>query len=611
MVALPRTTIASPISITQNNHNTNGIAPSSTLTTTRTPAPPLRYVNIDVASADPIPTDPLPLTVEKRLLNDLPLPPFVSLSAPSTNSSSGANDTTGLIGGGSGGGDINDDGPVILDVGQKVVVRTQNVVLGVLFIVLGLVQVFYGFKFIRLTLFLMGFVSCAIIPILIMTRLNWQLTYFLFKPSHYAFWVWLLCALIGGVICFRFWDLGITFAGAFGGFALAVAIVGATDRQLSSVWRYVLLVVLVLLGAALATLHERVAVILCTSLGGAYMFMFGVDMFTQVGYREMIIIFNLIGKSLTYHPDRKVFIMIGCSFALAALGIIWECWHHETPILMDRKALFRIYGRPFGKRPATKDQNQDGKNGLDVLNQPMDDDFVVIEAPTEDASTPTSSAVENTAIANTTSTVSASKLESDSNSRSGSGHSSRTASIQEEHDDDKSEMKVGSVAKDESPHVQVLIEETDYQVGDIVGAPVVLGTHTESATVASSPMTTDTDASANLVSTNSNHSIESSIQRQDHHQHHSSSATATTTSRTFKISTSSSSSASTAVEPHPRPSTCVVQGEHYHSTTTASYTTSSSTTQSIAHTSSSTSAAETQSTSGTTTAIVDSPTAPF
>ena len=50
-------------------------------------------------------------------------------------------------------------GRLILDVGQKTVISTSNWVLGTILIIVGLVQVFYGFKFIRLTLILTGFMS--------------------------------------------------------------------------------------------------------------------------------------------------------------------------------------------------------------------------------------------------------------------------------------------------------------------------------------------------------------------------------------------------------------------------------------------------------------------
>ncbi|KAF9906861.1 hypothetical protein EC991_000225 [Linnemannia zychae] len=183
--------------------------------------------------------------------------------------------------------------------------------------------------------------------------IRWDLVYFLFKPAHYYFWLWFLLGLLGAILSFRYWDLGVAFAGGFGGFALAMGIIAAVNdsHNMTNVPRYILLAVLILGGAAIAIFYERFAIILGTSMGGAFLFMFGVDEFLQAGYREMIVIFDFAGKTLQYHPDRKVFIMIGCSLVLALLGIAWEYWHHAKPLLVDRRALFRIYGRPFGKRP--------------------------------------------------------------------------------------------------------------------------------------------------------------------------------------------------------------------------------------------------------------------
>lgn len=247
--------------------------------------------------------------------------------------------------------DNNDYGPLILDVGQHVKISRQNAGLGSTLILIGLIQVFFGFKFIRLTLFLTGFISWAVLAVFIMVRIHWDMLYAIFKPSLYYFWVWFLSGLVGGILSFRYWNLGVTFAGAFGGFAVAMGIIAVTTNKMGTVGRYVLLAIEILLGAAVATFYERFFIIVATSCGGAYMFMYGVDEFVQVGYREMIVILDFAGRTLTYHPNKQVFIMIGCSLVLALMGMAWEFWHHSRPVMMGRKALFRIYGRPFGKRP--------------------------------------------------------------------------------------------------------------------------------------------------------------------------------------------------------------------------------------------------------------------
>jgi hypothetical protein len=234
----------------------------------------------------------------------------------------------------------------------------------------------------------------AIAVMIIMVSLRWDITYFLLKPSKYYFWMWFLAGCLGAFLSFRFWDLGVTFSGAFGGFAVAMGIIAIFHTSLSNVGRYILLGLFVLFGAAIATFYERYSIILGTSFGGAYMFMYGVDEFVQVGYREMIVILRVVRKSLIYHPNTKVLIMIGCSLALACLGIAWEFWHHGKPLWIHQKALFRIYGRPFGKRPeklmGQRIKEMDWftyltgclclrrKTAEEVLYEDMEDSFVVV-----------------------------------------------------------------------------------------------------------------------------------------------------------------------------------------------------------------------------------------
>ncbi|KAF9935335.1 hypothetical protein FBU30_003125 [Linnemannia zychae] len=246
---------------------------------------------------------------------------------------------------------IPDGDGIILDVGQKVKLSKQNWGLGIVLILFGLIEVFYGFKFIRLSLIVTGFLLWATAAMVTMVAIRWDLVFTTFSVKFYYFWVWFLAGVTGATLSFRYWDLGVTFSGAFGGFAVAMGIIAIANIAFNNAGRYVLLAVLILSGAAFATFFERIFIILSTSFGGAYIFMFGVDQFVQVGYREMIVIFDFTGKTLTYHPSWDVYLMIGLSLILAGLGIAWEFWHHETPVLLDRKAVFRIYGRPFGKRP--------------------------------------------------------------------------------------------------------------------------------------------------------------------------------------------------------------------------------------------------------------------
>ncbi|KAF9438027.1 hypothetical protein BGZ76_010156 [Entomortierella beljakovae] len=246
--------------------------------------------------------------------------------------------------------DNNYDQPLLLDVGQRTVIGSQNKALGTILILLGLYLVFFGYKLMRMTLILMGFITWTVIVMFIIAVLRWDLVSELFHPAHYYFWMWVLAGFTGALLSIRLWYLGIMMIGGFGGFALSMGIIAACNSSLSNLHRLILLVFLICLGAGLSLSFERSTVILGTSLAGALILMFGLDEFLQEGYREMFIIFGFAGRILKYHPNRKVYIMIGSTLALACLGSIWEFWRHKTPLWMDREVLFWIRGHPFGKK---------------------------------------------------------------------------------------------------------------------------------------------------------------------------------------------------------------------------------------------------------------------
>ncbi|KAF9954770.1 hypothetical protein BGZ70_010456 [Mortierella alpina] len=479
----------------------------------------------------------------------------------------------------------DEDGPLILDVGQRTVVSSQNAVLGTILILIGLVQIFFGFKLIRLTLVLTGFVSWAVVAIILMVTLRWELAYQLFKPARYYFWMWVLAGLLGALLSFRYWDLGVSFAGGFGGFAVAMGIIAASNHSMSNVGRYILLASLILIGAAIATFYERFSIILGTSFGGAFMFMYGVDEFVQVGYREMIVIFRFAGKTLTYHPNKKVFTMIGCSLALALCGIAWEFWHHANPLLMDRKALFRIYGRPFGKRPRKlvgqrikRSVRSMGwyeyltgclclrrKTAEEVL---FEDEEACSESPiaavvheskhSEEGVAPGTSALHDLD----------EKLQGNCSPEPGAqcttGTSSETASVQNSEDQGESGISLSTLKP-----VQVVIEETDYQCMDD-DETVPVEAHTESIVLGDGGRTVSETRTASLATETT---TEYGSTRT---QHHATTTTTTTSTTSRSVSTAESTLPSIHGPQTPtRPGVSVVsESHHLHSSTSTSMSTS-------------------------------------
>ncbi|KAF9575275.1 hypothetical protein EC968_003627 [Mortierella alpina] len=484
----------------------------------------------------------------------------------------------------------DDDGPLILDVGQRTVVSSQNAVLGTLLILMGLVQVFFGFKLIRLTLVLTGFVSWAVVAAILMVTLRWELAYLLFKPARYYFWMWVLAGLLGALLSFRYWDLGVAFAGGFGGFAVAMGIIAAANHSMTNVARYILLAILILIGAAIATFYERFSIILGTSFGGAFMFMYGVDEFVQVGYREMIVIFKFAGKTLTYHPSKTVFIMIGCSLALALCGIAWEFWHHAKPLLMDRKALFRIYGRPFGKRPR-KLVGQRIKHSVRSMSwyeyltgclclRRKTAEEVLFEDEEADSESPVAVVVheskhtdDETAPGTTGSNDLNEKVQVSHSPGTdvldANGTSSETVSIQNSEDQGESGITLSTLEP-----VQVVIEEIDYQCKD--GEEMVpVETHTESFILSDNGRTVSETRTASLATETV---MEHGSTRT---QHHTTTTTTTTTTTSRSISTPESTLPSIRdLQTFTRPSVSALsESRHHHSSTSTSTSTSKSTSE--------------------------------
>ncbi|KAI8604062.1 hypothetical protein EDD21DRAFT_402356 [Dissophora ornata] len=364
----------------------------------------------------------------------------------------------------------------------RAVVSSEDATLGTFMILFGLVLVFFGFKLIRVTLFLTGFLSWAIVVIIIIATSRWDLAWMLFKPSYYYFWMWLLAGFIGGVLSFRFWDLGMIIAGGFGGFALGMGIIGAANDSIPMFGRYILLIGVIVLGATVAVFWERLSIILATSFAGAFMVMFGVDEFLQVGYREMMVIFEFAGKALTYHPDKKVYIMIGSSLALACLGIVWELLLHRTPFWEDRKVLFSVYGQPFGKRPlrlvGQKIMNGVRRKTAEDVLQGGDDSYVdgnghVVVGESQ-SQLPVSSELEEV-------TVEKPSEGSDTEVSNDSGISSMTPSSYRDHTDANTELPIDSALPPItlSP-IQIVIDDAEFEDSSS-DKTVPVGTHIESA----------------------------------------------------------------------------------------------------------------------------------
>lgn len=157
-------------------------------------------------------------------------------------------------------------------------------------IAVGLLFAFAGYKYFNVTLFLVGAAVAGFLSYAVMQT-------FMYKIEHnkvvgdinltpaLIVTITSVLAIIGGVITYKLRKVGTFVAGAAGGAAGAVMLNASVlvslpaPKNVPSLWLYIALVVLGVIGGMLALKVERVVFILATSLAGALGFVCGVGHF--------------------------------------------------------------------------------------------------------------------------------------------------------------------------------------------------------------------------------------------------------------------------------------------------------------------------------------------
>ncbi|KAF9948199.1 hypothetical protein BGZ70_002316 [Mortierella alpina] len=203
-----------------------------------------------------------------------------------------------------------------------------NCIYGLLFLFFGAIEVLHGYKYIRFTMLVAGFLVWASAAVMIMLIVD--ISSGNYQTSGVYFAVWFIVGFIGSLVSFYFWHVGIVLTGAYGMFVLVAIVFTAVNLQ-NYVLRYTVLALCLVLGGVLTYKFERISVILSTSIGGAYSMMFGLDMFVQTGFRAT---FHVILSQSTarFHPVLGTWIMIGAVPVIAIVGIVYELWRHEEPV---------------------------------------------------------------------------------------------------------------------------------------------------------------------------------------------------------------------------------------------------------------------------------------
>ncbi|KAG0244916.1 hypothetical protein BGW41_005515 [Actinomortierella wolfii] len=151
-----------------------------------------------------------------------------------------------------------------------------------------------------------------------------------YQSSGLYFGIWIAVGIVGAIVSFFLWHVGIVLTGAYAAFVVVAVIFTAANLS-NYIARYTILAIVVVAGGILTRKYERQAVILATSIGGSYCVFFGLDMFVQTGFRSTMHVI-LSQSTDRFHPVPGTWVMIAFVPVLAIIGVIWELNHHEEPV---------------------------------------------------------------------------------------------------------------------------------------------------------------------------------------------------------------------------------------------------------------------------------------
>ena len=197
----------------------------------------------------------------------------------------------------------------------------QIIIPAILCISCGLFFLFFGYKLLKPTLFLVGFYIFTILGYAILVKAEPSAGY-VHRDSVLLFGS-LAIGLIGAFLSLFIFRLGLFILGALAGLTLALFILSFNTNGLisSPLGKDLFMAAMALLGGIVIHFFEKPLIILCTSLSGSYSFFFGLDLFTKIGFADATATF--LGKSLDeswFETNWKLVIMLVSYLILAFLG---------------------------------------------------------------------------------------------------------------------------------------------------------------------------------------------------------------------------------------------------------------------------------------------------
>ncbi|KAG9306466.1 hypothetical protein G9A89_003576 [Geosiphon pyriformis] len=223
-------------------------------------------------------------------------------------------------------------------------ITVHSTILGILLIALGFVYCFFGRRFFRVTIFILGFYIGSIIAWVILTNAEPSKGYGK-GAATILLVVSLVFGLLIGLLAVCCADFAVYMLGGLGGYVLAIFILawGNDGIITSKAGRIIFILAFIIAGVILTMLFKNILIILSTSLIGAYSIILGIDIFARTGFKESVRHFMDGNHGIIYHASGKVYGLLVALLVLFIAGSVFQWRYHR--------------GHDFGYRneaPATK-----------------------------------------------------------------------------------------------------------------------------------------------------------------------------------------------------------------------------------------------------------------
>lgn len=195
----------------------------------------------------------------------------------------------------------------------------QPIILGIVAILTGIYFCFFGYRYFRFTMFVVGFWFFANIAFIILNQAGvTDLTILLI--------VSIIIGIVLGALLALCYQIGIYLLGALAGYTLALWILSFKAGGLipGHTGQIIFIVVLVILGVALSIFFERFLLIIATSFIGAFLIIFGIDVFIRTGY--VYIVSGILSGNVSLLQDEpwQVYAMLIATFVLFLVGVSFQ-----------------------------------------------------------------------------------------------------------------------------------------------------------------------------------------------------------------------------------------------------------------------------------------------